>query len=220
VAYSALQSLGVPVESSEFFELTVQNGLPRNSQPAHRPIIRNTAMALAQILDVDNDLGMGSSDPIPLLGEGNALFLRNGLAAPLYTAYQLLASLPGRMHGSTAHSLECRSENQLTILLFNSDPRGILNVRLETKNLPEQFILMKKQIPEENNCYGILEALGQPDTLPAEVVREIDQSHLGVPHFQMVDKVISPVIDLMIYPQHVTLLVISPLTSRSLQWKG
>jgi hypothetical protein len=90
-------------------------------------------------------------------------------------------------------------------------------VHLETKNLPEQFVLMKKQIPEDNNCYSILEALGNPTYLPPEVIREIDQSNLGLPHFLLVDRAVSPVLDFMIYPQYVTLLVFSTITDQSPQ---
>jgi Helix-turn-helix domain len=225
VAYSALQTFGVPLESYEP-PCNDPSGIPSGNQAREQAqsqpsMIRNTALALAQIISDDihsnpNGQVRSIAPPIPLLGNQNALFLPNGLATPLYTAYQLLAALPGTVLDRTPQSLQTRSGNQLTILLFNPDPRTILNVRLETKNLPEQFVLMKKQIPEENNCYEIIEALGHPDALPSEVVREIDQSHLGVPHFQMVDNAISPVIDLMVYPQHVTLLVISPLTNRSL----
>ena len=230
VAVGALHTFGVPFETYEAptphpSKSASGNQAPTQPSaqpPAQIPMVRNTAMALAQILSEEvhaeqRGRSGSSATAIPLFGNQNALFLPSGLATPLYTAYQLLSSLSGPVVDSTPQSIQTRFGNQVTILLFNPDPRAILNVRLETKNLPEQFILMKKQIPEENNCYEILEALGHPDALPREVVREIDQSHLGVPHFQMVDNAVSPVIDLMVYPQHVTLLVISPLTNQSLQ---
>jgi AraC-like DNA-binding protein len=222
--YGTLQTYGIPVEPMDMPDLAAAKPATKNMASSQNPAIRNAAMALSQIMTTvlkqqNSDSNTKDGDPIPLFGDDDALFLRTGLATPLYTGYQLLSSLDGYVQDCSPQSLQCKTANQLTILLFNPDPRAILNVRLQTKNLPEQFVLMKKQIPEENNCYEILEALGQPDTLPREVVREIDQSHLGIPQFQMVDRTISPVLDLMIYPQHVTLLVISPLTNRSLPWK-
>jgi len=222
VAVGVLHSMGIPVEP---FDAADSNGTKNtwpNPDTGQRPVIRNTAAALSDILGADGKPATSGPAakphaPIPLFGDQNALFMKNGLATPLYTAYQLLAAMDGQVLDPTPQSIQCRSKDQLALLLFNPDSRGILNVGLHTKNLPEQFILMKKQIPEENNCYGVLEALGHPDNLPRDAVLEIDQSHLGVPHFQMVDKAVSPVLDLMIYPQHVTLLVISPLTSRSPQ---
>ena len=199
VAYSVLQTFGIPVQAADTplgqdLESTVQN----------------TAMALAQITSQSkNTVSRSAALSIPLFGRQNALFLPEGLASPHYTAFQLLSGVCGGQLLVSPQALMSGTVNGLSVILFNPDPRAILNVRLETKNLPEQFILMKKQIPEENNCYTILEALNHPVSLPTEVVREIDQAHLGLPHFLMVDREVSPVLDFMIYPQHVTLLVFS-----------
>lgn len=199
VAYSVLQTFGIPVQAADTplgqdLESTVQN----------------TAMALAQITSQSkNTVSRSAALSIPLFGRQNALFLPEGLASPHYTAFQLLSGVCGGQLLVSPQALMSGTVNGLSVVLFNPDPRAILNVRLETKNLPEQFILMKKQIPEENNCYTILEALNHPVSLPTEVVREIDQAHLGLPHFLMVDREVSPVLDFMIYPQHVTLLVFS-----------
>jgi AraC-like DNA-binding protein len=199
MAYGVLHTYGVPVESVDA-STELDSGLT----------VRNTAMALAHIT------GQGAHlvpfGPIPLFGGGNALFLQDGLATPLYTGYQILSGLRGDFLMVSSQVLLSQSGNESTVILYNPDPRAILNVHLQTKNLPVQFVLMKKQIPEENNCYSILEALGHPTFLPQEVVREIDQSHLGLPHFLMVERESSPLLDFMIYPQHVTLLVFSTLT--------
>lgn len=197
-AYGALQTFGVPIEIMEFEE-----------SPNTVPTAKNTAAALAQITGQASHI-----ESIPLFGETNALFLKEGLATPHYTGYQILSSLSGNRLSVSHQILISPAESALTVILYNPDPQAILNVRLETKNLPEQFVLIKKQIPEENNCYTILEALGNPTFIPAEVVREIDQSHLGLPQFQMVERAVSPVLDLMVYPQHVTLLVFSTLTNQ------
>lgn len=213
MAYGVLQTFGIPVEPTDTF-----------NQSDIGPVVQNTAMALAQITGQSMEPSSSSVDSmadsvsqslplgfIPLFGGRNALFLQEGLATPHYTGYQLLSGLDGDNLMASPQALLSRSGNELTVILYNPDPRAILNVRLETKNLPEQFVLMKKQIPEENNCYTILEALGHPAYLPGEVIREIDQSHLGLPHFLMVERSVSPVLDFMIYPQHVTLLVFSTL---------
>lgn len=222
VALGALHTLGIPVESFDADDtIGLKNPWP-NPDSGQRPVIRSTAAALSNILAADgkpdsSGMAVKHETPIPLFGDQNALFMKNGLATPFFTAYQLLVAMDGQILDRTRQSIQCRSRKQLAVLLFNPDSREILNVGLHTKNLPEQFILMKKQIPEENNCFGVLDALGHPDNLPGDVVLEIDQSHLGIPQFQMVDKAVSPVLDLMVYPQHVTLLVISSLTSRSPQ---
>lgn len=199
MAYGILQTFGIPIEE---LNLTVET--------ASAQTIQNTAMALAHIT------GPESAEPfsfIPLFGHRNALFLHEGLATPHYTGYQILSQLNGLDLNVSTQVISTRSDADLTLILYNPDPRAILNVRLETKNLPEKFVLMKKQIPEENNCYAILQTLGHPTFLPAEVVREIDQSHLGLPHFIMADRSISPVLDFMVYPQHVTLLIISAIST-------
>lgn len=198
-AYGILQTFGIPLE-----EVT------RSAESNPRPTMLNTAMALANIT---GKTAGGPLSCIPLFGKRNALFLQDCLATPHYTAYQILSQHGGNDLMVLPQLLYSRSENELTLILYNQDPRAILNVHLQTKNLPEQFVLMKKQIPEENNCYAILEALGHPAFLPAEVVREIDQSHLGLPHFLMVEQATSPVLDFMIYPQHVTLLVFSTIAT-------
>jgi len=202
IARGVLQTFGIPMEE---LDLSIEPVLGLN--------IQNTAMALAHITGQLTDEPLFS---ISLFGQRNALFLQEGLAAPHYTGYQILSQLTENELSVSAKVLTSRRENELTLILYNQDPRAILNVRLETKNLPEQFVLMKKQIPEENNCYAILQALGHPTFLPVEVVREIDQSHLGLPHFLTVEREISPVLDFMIYPQHVTLLSFSPLTDQRL----
>jgi AraC-like DNA-binding protein len=198
MAYGVLQTFGLPVEAVEASAST-DFQLPT----------KNTAMALSQIVKQSAN---ASSPCISLFGEGNTLFLQEGLASPLYTGYQVMAGLRGESLLVSNQVLMSRSEKELTVILYNPDPRAILNVRLQTKNLPEQFVLMKKQIPEDNNCYSILEALGHPTYLPPEVVREIDQSHLGLPQFIMVERVVSPVLDFMVYPQHVTVLGISTIS--------
>ncbi len=198
MAYGVLQTFGLPVEAVEAsFTSDFQ-------QP-----MKNTAMALSQIVGQST----ATSPPcISLFGEGNTLFQQVGLASPLYTGYQVMAGLRGESLMVSNQVLMSRSEKELTVILYNPDPRAILNVRLQTKKLPEQFVLMKKQIPEDNNCYSILEALGNPAFLPSEVVREIDQSHLGLPQFIMVERSVSPVLDFMVYPQHVTILAISTIS--------
>jgi AraC-like DNA-binding protein len=204
MAYGVLHTYGVPVEA-----------IHASAESDFSLTIRNTAIALAQIIgQEDKSVSFG---PVPLFGGGNALFLQEGLATPLYTGYQVLANLRGDFLMVSAQVLLSQADNESTLILYNPDSRAILNVHLQTKNLPEQFVLMKKQIPEDNNCYSILEALEHPTLLPAEVVREIDQSHLGLPHFLMVERESSPVLDFMIYPQHVTLLVFSTLTDPSLR---
>jgi AraC-like DNA-binding protein len=203
LAYGILQTFGIPVEPVDA-SLDADFGLP----------VQNTAMALAHIT------GQTTGTPpvfVPLFGGHNALFLPEGLATPLYTGYQILSGLRGDSIMVSSQMLISRSDDESTAILYNPDPRAILNVHLETKNLPEQFVLMKKQITEDNNCYSILEALGRPTFLPPEVVREIDQSHLGLPQFLMVERAVSPVLDFMIYPQHVMMLVFSTLTDSSLR---
>ncbi len=199
LAFGGLQTFDVPIEE---MELSVE---PVSDQKIH-----NSAMALAHITGHAHNIPLPF---IPLFGQRNALFLQEGLATPHYTGYQILAQLAENDLTVSPQVLCAQSENEMTLILYNQDPRAILNVRLQTKNLPEQFVLMKKQIPEENNCYTILQALGNPAFLPAEVIREIDQSHLGLPHFLMVERAVSPVLDFMVYPQHVTLLVFSTIST-------
>ena len=198
MAYGLMQSYGIPIQV---------DATGSASQGAEVPA-GNTASALAQIV------GQSPSHAIPLIGAENALFLPEGLAAPHYTAYQILAGASGKNVAIKPEALIWGTETEQTIVLYNQDPRAILNVRMETKKLPKQFFLMKKQIPEENNCYTIRASLGHPSFLPGQVVREIDQSHLGLPHFVMVDREASPVLDFMVYPQHVTVLVVSTLASQ------
>jgi AraC-like DNA-binding protein len=203
MAYGILQTFGVPIEE-----------LDAASESSLGLAIQNTAMAIAHITGQAADVPISS---IALFGQRNALFLPEGLATPYYTGYQILSEFIGQDLQISANTISARSENELTLILYNPDPRAILNVRLQTKNLPEQFVLMKKQIPEENNCYTILQNLGYPSYLPLEVVREIDQSHLGLPQFLMADKAVSPVLDFMVYPQHITILVFSTPIDSSLR---
>jgi AraC-like DNA-binding protein len=198
MAYGLMQSYGIPIQVDVTGSASQGAGVPAGS----------TAAALAQIV------GQSPSHIIPLIGAENALFLPEGLAAPHYTAYQILAGASGKTVEAKPETLVWGTEKELAIVLYNQDPRAILNVRLVTKKLPEQFFLMKKQIPEENNCYTIRASLGHPSFLPGQVLREIDQSHLGLPHFVMVDREASPVLDFMVYPLHVTMLVVSSLASQ------
>jgi AraC-like DNA-binding protein len=199
IAHSGLQTFDVPIEELE-----------SSAESVSDQTVHNTAMALAHITGQAHDAALSS---IPLIGQRNALFLQEGLATPHYTGYQILSQLSESELMVSPQVLSAKSENEMTLLFYNQDPRAILNVRLQTKNLPEQFVMMKKQIPEENNCYTILQALGHPTFLPAEVIREIDQSHLGLPHFLMVERAVTPVLDFMVYPQHVTLLVFSTIST-------
>ncbi len=191
----SLQTFGIPVEPLDI-----------SKEPCEYPQAQNTAMALSHII---SNISISRAGDIPIFGEKDCLFLREGLSTPYYIGYQILSWLRGNHMTVSPQALLSHSGKELRIVLYNSDPQAILNVHMETKNLPEQFVLMKKQIPEENNCYAVLEALGHPAFLPAEVVHEIDQSHLGVPYFLIVNRSLSPVLDFMIYPQHVTLLVFS-----------
>ncbi len=165
------------------------------------PILGNTASALFFLLQE-------KPKPIPMFGSTYCLFTKEGLATPLYTAYLILSQLPGDTFTSNGQMIQAQTKDRMVIILYNPAPTAILNVSMKTKNLPAQFVLTKKQISEENNCFHVMEQLGNPSSLPMELTREIDLSHIGVPHFSMVRPAQTPILDYIIYPQQVTILEI------------
>jgi AraC-like DNA-binding protein len=196
-AFGFLRTLGLAVESAG------------KTPPApDGPPVRNTAQALSRLA---GDRWGSREAPLSLLGTGNGLFLGEGLATPLYTACRLLAGQSPDGGHPSGRILACPSGDSLTLLLFNPDPGDILTFPMETKNLPEQFILVRTEIPEENNCYTLLAGLGSPARLPFGILRQMDQAHRGVPRFSLVSRRETPVLDTIVYPYHVAVLEFTPL---------
>lgn len=187
-------------------------GLPVLPSAAHssplsrqRPV-RNTAQAL----DWLSSQGLHPErSPLPLFDDQGGLFTREGLAAPLFTACRLLAGLSLNRESGNPRVLDGVRGASRILILMNPEPDSILTLRLETKKLPDRFILAKTQIPEENNCYTLLENLGNPGRIPFEVIRRMDSAHQGVPQYSMVQRQEAPALDFIIYPHHVTLLEIT-----------
>lgn len=127
-------------------------------------------------------LSKGSIKNLFLTGDTCALFSPQGLEAPLYTALRFFAALQKPKIAAWENYALVKSGQALYILLYNPQAQS-LNVEISPQKLPAGCMIYCRETAAGDNCYSVLETLGQPETISPLLAARIKWQAEGTSHF-------------------------------------
>lgn len=120
--------------------------------------------------------------PVFLTGDTCALFSPQGLETPLYTALRFFASLQEPKIAAWENYALIKSGQALYILLYNPQAQS-LNVEISPQKLPAGCMIYCRETAAGDNCYSVLETLGQPETISPLLATRIKRQAEGTSRF-------------------------------------
>ena len=122
--------------------------------------------------------------PLFLTGDTSALFSPQGLEAPFYTAFRFFASLEEPEIAVCENYALVKSGEARYILLYNPEAQD-LKLAISPQKLPAGCLIFCREVSAEDNCYSVLQKLGQPETVSPLLAERIQRQAEGRARFLM-----------------------------------
>lgn len=143
---------------------------------------------------------------IDLIGKSASLFINEGIPTPYYAVYNYFSHLSKPFISVHENYAYVKTSDAISFILFNIDDHTLLNAHLSTDNLPEEFYMIKTEIAGRDNCYSILDSLGNPVSIPPLLKSHLMELHLGSSDITLCKRKETPILDFVVQPGRVTIL--------------